>query len=177
MRRDRRLGRTLQFASLGLAVVTFAGAASAQIGATTQTDPPPAEGALRPPRLQQFVQADYPPAALAQNIEGSVVLQLAINAEGRVTEARVLQGVGNGLDEAAVAAALRFTFEPARRGETAIPSSIRYRYRFNLAAARAAMAPRHRAILRGVIHARGTSGPWRGRRCPSRSPTARRCSR
>jgi TonB family protein len=155
MRRDRRLVRALQIAPLGLAVVTFAGAASAQIGATTQTDPAPAEGALRPPRLQQFVQADYPPAALAQNLEGSVVLQLAINAEGRVTEARVLQGVGSGLDEAAVAAALRFTFEPARRGETAIPSSIRYRYRFNLAAARAAAAPRHRAILRGVVHARG----------------------
>jgi vitamin B12 transporter len=61
----------------------------------------------------------------------------------------VCRALGDGFDEAALAAALRFTFEPARRGETAIPSSIRYRYRFNLAAARAAMAPRHRAILRG----------------------------
>ncbi len=38
---------------------------SAQIGATTQADPAPAPGAVTPPRLTQFAQADYPPEALA----------------------------------------------------------------------------------------------------------------
>lgn len=148
--------RSFRAIPFGVAVLLSGGAASAQIGATTQSDPgatPP--GAITPPRLTQFVQADYPPDALARGVEGGVLLQITIDAEGRVTEATVLQGVGSGLDEAAVAAARRFTFEPARRDGAGIPSSIRYRYRFSAAAARAAVAPRPRAILRGVLRARG----------------------
>lgn len=155
MRRDRWLARTPRAVLVGLAAASWAAPGFAQIGATTQADPAAPAAALRPPRLVQFVQADYPPAALAAGTDGSVVLRLTISPEGRVTEALVLEGAGSGFDEAAQAAALRFTFEPARRGDDPIPSTIRYRYRFNAAAVRAASAPTHRAILRGVVRARG----------------------
>ena len=38
--------------------------------------------------------------------------------------------VGNGFDEAAVEACKQFVFEPAKRGDQAIPSRIKYRYVF-----------------------------------------------
>ncbi len=136
-----------------------AGAASAQIAPTTpqgtrNREQPPAQTAA--PRLTQFVQADYPADALAQGVEGSVLLQLSVDVEGHVTDAQVLTGVGHGLDEAALAAARRFVFEPARRDGQVVPAVLRYRYRFSAAATRAAQAPtRAIAALRGV--ARGAT--------------------
>jgi TonB family protein len=150
MRSTARLASTL---ALLLASPT---AALAQIAPTTQNPGQAApESATSAPRLTQFVQADYPPEALAQGIEGAVLLQLTLDATGHVTEATVLQGVGHGLDEAAVAAAQRFTFEPARRDGQAVPAILRYRYRFSAAATRAAQAPRVRAVLRGLLRGAG----------------------
>ncbi|MEM9190657.1 MAG: TonB family protein, partial [Myxococcota bacterium] len=87
---------------------------------------------LVPPELRDFVQAAYPAAAEAEGIEATVVLELTISAEGTVTEARVVTAVGNGFDEAAVAAAERFIFVPATRDGEPVPARIRYRYVFEL---------------------------------------------
>jgi len=141
--------------SLALALAAPTGAL-AQIAPTRQnTDQATPAGATVAPRLTQFVQADYPPDALAQGIEGAVLLQLTLDVEGHVTEASVLQGLGHGLDEAAVAAARRFTFEPARRDGQTVPAILRYRYRFSASAARAAQSPRVRAALRGLLRGAG----------------------
>ena len=139
-----------------LAVTLTAGApAAAQIGATTRADPTPAAPATSSaPRLTQFVQADYPPAALAQGLEGSVLLELTIDPTGHVTQVTVAQPLGNGFDEAATAAARTFVFEPARRDGVAVASILRYRYRFSAAAAREAQRPRPRALLRATVRGR-----------------------
>jgi TonB family protein len=91
-----------------------------------------APAALQPPALVTFVEAVYPPAALAEEREAVVVLKVTIGRDGSVTDAEVAQAAGAGFDEAAVAAALRFRFEPARRGDVAITSKILYRYEFRL---------------------------------------------
>ena len=44
----------------------------------------------------------------------------------------VVAAAGHGFDEAAAAAARSFVFEPARRGDTPIASSVSYRYAFRL---------------------------------------------
>lgn len=90
------------------------------------------EPELFPPELSRFVEADYPPEALEAEIEGEVVLSIEIDQEGRVTNVEVDEPAGNGFDEAAVAAARRFEFRPARAGDQPIPSRILYRYRFIL---------------------------------------------
>jgi TonB family protein len=141
-------------APFGAALLALTPAASAQIGATTpagQPDPQAAPAATAAPRLRQFVQADYPPAALAAGREGAVLLQLSVSAEGRVTEATVVQGLGDGFDEAALAAARQFEFEPGRRDGAPVAAVLRYRYRFSVAAARAAQTPRPAAVVRGII--------------------------
>ncbi|HMI85427.1 MAG TPA: TonB-dependent siderophore myxochelin receptor MxcH [Polyangiaceae bacterium] len=89
-------------------------------------------GDIRPPVLVQFVGADYPDDARGAGVGGVVVLELAIDAEGRVIRADVKGSAGYGFDEVARAAALRFRFEPARRGAVAIAARILYRYEFHL---------------------------------------------
>ncbi|WP_437607291.1 TonB-dependent siderophore myxochelin receptor MxcH [Sorangium sp. So ce834] len=103
-----------------------------------------------PPVLLSFVEADYPAAALAQGLEGTVVLRLTIEADGRVSAADVEQAAGHGLDEAAQAAALRFAFSPARRGDTPVASRILYAYEFRRPKPPASGALRGRVLLPGA---------------------------
>jgi vitamin B12 transporter len=97
-------------------------------GAPTDAAPP----ALHPPQLVDFVEAEYPFAALGERREARVVLRLTIDAEGRVTEAAVIEPAGHGFDEATQSAALRFRFAPARRGEAPVAARILYAYEFRL---------------------------------------------
>ncbi|WP_437291689.1 TonB-dependent siderophore myxochelin receptor MxcH [Sorangium sp. So ce406] len=89
---------------------------------------------VHPPELIDAAEAAYPEAARAAGEEGSVVLRLTIDAEGRVTSAEVATPAGRGFDEAAQEAALRFRFTPARRGDRSVASRILYRYDFRLPA-------------------------------------------
>src|SRR5262245_32388469 len=65
------------------------------------------------PRLIQAVAPEYPPAALAAGKQAKVKVRLHIDATGVVTKVDVVEPVGDGFDEAAVAAALQYVFEPA----------------------------------------------------------------
>ncbi|MDC0682124.1 TonB-dependent siderophore myxochelin receptor MxcH [Sorangium atrum] len=97
--------------------------------------------AVRPPELTGAVEAAYPQAAREAGLEGSVVLRLTIDAEGRVTGAEVAEPAGHGFDEAAREAALRFRFTPARRGDRSVASRILYRHDFRLPAPPPAAVP------------------------------------
>jgi TonB family protein len=57
----------------------------------------------------------YTPEARQKKIEGDVELDVLFAATGQVSVLRVVQGLGYGLDEAAVSAAERIRFTPARR--------------------------------------------------------------
>jgi TonB family protein len=73
------------------------------------------------PRLLRAVAPDYPPAALAAGKTAKVKVRIHIDATGAVTKVDVLEPVGDGFDEAAVAAAKQYAFEPAEiDGKTAI---------------------------------------------------------
>nr|WP_244962520.1 energy transducer TonB [Oleiagrimonas soli] len=70
----------------------------------------------------------YPIAALRTHREGLVRVRVMLDAQGRVTEARVQQSSGDAdLDEAALDAARRWTFDmpPHARREAVLP--IRFR--------------------------------------------------
>lgn len=87
----------------------------------------------KPPTQTKFVTADYPKEAFAQGIEADVVLLLDIDEQGQVSGAAVLEPAqpgDMGFDEAAVAAALSFEFEPAELDGKPIAIQISYRYRF-----------------------------------------------
>lgn len=68
----------------------------------------------------------YPKAALDQGISGKVVLRVEVDATGAVGDVSVLSSTPAGVfDEASIAAAKRWTFEPARRNGTAVASALK----------------------------------------------------
>jgi protein TonB len=84
------------------------------------------------PRIKKEIRAQYPEAARNARIEGPIVLDLIINANGTVVDVKVVSGLGYGLDEAAVNAIKLFEFEPARVQDQKVAVKIRYTYRFEL---------------------------------------------
>jgi TonB family protein len=84
------------------------------------------------PEIVHFENAPYPPEAEKAGLQGSVVLKLTIDKDGNVSAAEVMEPAGNGFDEAAQAAALKFKFKPATRDGVPFAAKIKYSYDFTL---------------------------------------------
>ncbi len=67
------------------------------------------------PKLLNLPQPVYTQAARASGLEGKVRVQLTVDESGKVVDVQALSSLGQGLDEAALAAARGATFEPAIR--------------------------------------------------------------
>src|SRR3569832_811624 len=65
------------------------------------------------PKQIQAQAPEYPPAALAAGKQAKVKVRIHIDETGIVTAVDVMEKVGAGFDEAAVAAAMQYIFEPA----------------------------------------------------------------
>ncbi len=74
------------------------------------------------PKMVERVQAEYTQDAIDNRVEGVVKLQITLDAEGVVTKVEVLESLGFGLDEAAVAAIKASKFEPAEINN--IPAAV-----------------------------------------------------
>jgi len=85
-----------------------------------------------PARLVRGVAPSYPEAARAAGIEGDVRLELVVSTSGAVESARVVRGVGHGLDEAAVQAVRQFRFAPATRERRAVRVRMGWSMQFRL---------------------------------------------
>jgi protein TonB len=91
-----------------------------------------AEAPLVRPRPLGVVRPSYTNEARLARVEGRVVMELAVNDQGDVIDARVLHGLGYGLDDAALAAARRLRFSPALRGNRPVSTSFVIAMRFSL---------------------------------------------
>ncbi|HMB69451.1 MAG TPA: energy transducer TonB [bacterium] len=102
--------------------------------------PPPGGGDFtvfdKPPRPRSQVKAEYPAVAREAEVEGTVIVGVWIDERGRVTDARVVQTVANGLfDKAAVDCVLRWTFEPAEQSGNKVKSFVHVKVEFTLSGA------------------------------------------
>ena len=92
--------------------------------------PAPAGKITKQPKLLQAAAPEYPPAALAAGKTAKVKVRIHIDASGVVTKVDVLEKVGDGFDEAAVAAAEQYVFEPAeidgKPGAIAVETTINF---------------------------------------------------
>ncbi len=101
-----------------------------------EVKPPPATGALpaanevQQARLIKAVPPAYPRLAKANHITGDVTLDALIDANGRVTEVKVVAGPGL-LREAAVNAMRLWKYEPARLGGRPVPSHFSVTVKFH----------------------------------------------
>ncbi|HEX7155214.1 MAG TPA: TonB family protein [Thermoanaerobaculia bacterium] len=80
------------------------------------------------PRPLKQIRPSYPPVAMRQRVEGSVIATVFVSETGDVLEVRVLRGAGFGLDEAAVRALKAARFSPpmkdGKRVRTWYPQTI-----------------------------------------------------
>src|SRR5450631_2858347 len=94
-------------------------------GALIKPAEPPKDQPKKPvivlPELTHFEHAEYPAQAEKAGLQADVLLKLTIDRDGKVTKAEVQDPAGNGFDEAAQAAALKFTFTPATRDGVPVP--------------------------------------------------------
>jgi TonB family protein len=134
-----------RWSSTGVFLLTLLAAAPRTAGAGEDPDGGLASSApaevLSPPVLKNRTKALYPPEALARRQEATVGLELRLDAEGLVLDARVISPAGQGFDEAALEAARQFRFEPAKRNGVAIASTVKFSYEFHLSPAPAPVVP------------------------------------
>lgn len=95
--------------------------------------PPPVE----PPRFDADYLANpapaYPPISRRQGDQGTVLLDVAVSADGRADEVGIARSSGHPrLDEAARKAVLRWKFKPAQRGGIAIAARVKVPVQFSL---------------------------------------------
>jgi len=65
------------------------------------------------PKKTKHVQPTYPQEALTQGVRGIVILDIVVDAQGKIESTGVVRSVP-GLDEAAIAAARQWEYEPTR---------------------------------------------------------------
>jgi protein TonB len=88
-------------------------------------------GNIRPPVKTRHVPPVYPPAALEAKIQGIVILEATIAADGRVADARVLKSIPD-LDQAAVDAVRQWAFQPTLLNGVAVPVVMTVTVNFTL---------------------------------------------
>jgi TonB family protein len=86
-----------------------------------------------PAKLVSSVTAAYPPDARGDDVEGDVGLEIVVDVEGRVVEARVVTRAGHGFDESALSAIRRYRFSAAQREgrnvRVRMPWTVQFRLR------------------------------------------------
>lgn len=83
-------------------------------------------------RLLSSVKATYPVDARAQEVEADVPLDIVLDVDGRVLEARPAKNPGYGFDKSAVDAVLRYRFAPAQKDGQAVRVRMRWVVQFRL---------------------------------------------
>jgi protein TonB len=70
---------------------------------------------IDPPTLVKEIRPAYTDAARRQAIEGDVVLEIVVRADGSVGNVRVRRSLGAGLEQKAIDAVRQWRFTPAKR--------------------------------------------------------------
>ncbi len=73
-------------------------------------------GAVSAPRLIKEVKPKYTSEALANRVQGTVVLEVIVTADGCASQIRIVRSLDAGLDEEGVTAVAQWRFEPGRLG-------------------------------------------------------------
>jgi protein TonB len=83
-------------------------------------------------RLVRGLPPQYPDAARADGIEGDVLLEIVVGVSGAVESARIVRGVGHGLDQAALRSVHQFRFAPAIKGSRPVRVRMAWSVQFRL---------------------------------------------
>ena len=87
---------------------------------------------ISPPAIRHEVKPVYTADALRREIEGDVVLEVVVLANGEVGDIRVVRSLSYGLDETAVNAMRQWRFHPARRQGVTVDVVVEVAMEFRL---------------------------------------------
>jgi len=85
-----------------------------------------------PPRPKQIVKPVYPQIAKQAGIEGTVILKLLIDVNGKVLDVKILKKLTPDLNNAAVQAAYATSFYPAKQRDKPVKVWVSYPMKFVL---------------------------------------------
>jgi protein TonB len=88
-------------------------------------------GNIREPKNIKRVQPAYPPIAQASRVSGMVILEIQVDREGQVTNARVLRSIPL-LDQAAIDAVMQWRFTPTLLNGVPVPVIMTVTVNFTL---------------------------------------------
>jgi periplasmic protein TonB len=77
---------------------------------------------VKPALPATFQDLKIPRSELPSGIQGDVIVEITIDAQGAVVEERLLQGLGHGVDDRVIAVLRDWRFHPATRNGVAISS-------------------------------------------------------
>ncbi len=87
---------------------------------------------ITPPSLMREVKPVYTEEGRRRSVEGDVVMEVVVRADGSIGTVRVLQGLGSGLDQRAIDAVRQWRFSPARRYGTPVDVLVEIAVEFRL---------------------------------------------
>jgi protein TonB len=87
---------------------------------------------ITPPSILREVKPVYTEEGRRRGVEGDVVMEVVVRADGTIGNVRVLQGLGSGLDQRAVDAVRQWRFNPARRHGTPVAVMVEIAVEFRL---------------------------------------------
>jgi TonB family protein len=94
---------------------------------------PAADGTIVPPTIAEYTTpALYSDQARQRRTEGVVTVALHVDDDGRVTNARVIKGLGNGLDQNALVAVRQWRFRPGTNNRSPVAMDAEVDIEFNL---------------------------------------------
>lgn len=85
---------------------------------------------VKPALPVAFQDLKIPRSELPSGIQGDVIVEITIDAQGTVVEERLLQGLGHGVDDRVIAVLRDWRFHPATRNGVAIPSKHDVHFHF-----------------------------------------------
>jgi TonB family protein len=94
-------------------------------------DPVRVGGAIKEPKKLKDVRPVYPPIAESARVQGIVIVEIRIDEDGRVSDARVIRPVAL-LDQAALDAVLQWEFEPTMLNGRPVPVIMTVTVNFTL---------------------------------------------
>jgi TonB family protein len=90
------------------------------------------EAGIRPPRILKETRPTYTAEVMRQKIEGVVVMDVVVGADGKVAAARVTRSLDPELDEQALQALKQWQFEPGTRDGKAVKVMVTVEMTFSL---------------------------------------------
>jgi TonB family protein len=113
--------------------VQQSGFGSVVAGKATRTPVAARAAAFTPAVILSKPDPIYPPEARRLRIEGQVILNVLFGSSGNLRVLKVVQGLGHGMDQAAIEAAERIRFKPAGREGRPVDSTALVHIIFQLA--------------------------------------------